>query len=233
LRAAFRRGNLLRLSALFLLVGLVWGCSPHASRVAYDSMQNLTSLKVVVLPFRQIFPEDLEKGAVESPLSGAIFDAARPVGLPEALLEADFLRSLDNMGSGVSVVSGDEASQVFRRIASSSLKTSLRDALGQTGRELGADTVVVGYLYRFRELQGESFSAGKPASVAFEIVMLKADDGRIVWRGIFDRTQKSLMENIFQANAFFKGHGKWLSAEKLLSQGLDEVMQTFPLVTPR
>jgi hypothetical protein len=88
--------------------------------------------------------------------------------------------------------------------------------------------VVAGYLYRFRERKGESFAVEKPASVAFEIVMMRADSEEIVWRGLFDRTQKSLLEDIFQLASFLKGKGRWLKAEELLEDGIEQVMETFP-----
>lgn len=218
---------------LIVFIVLLVGCAPKEPYVLDDSLKNISSLKVAVLPFLPIFPEDLTRGAVESPLTGAIFDAARPSGAPESELEKEFLQHLDKMRPGVTCISGEETSLVFRRISSSSLKSSLRQALCETGRELGADTVIVGYLYRFRELRGESFSAERPASVAFEIVMLTTGDGRVVWRGIFDHSQKSLMENIFQLSSFYKGHGRWMTARKLASQGLEEVMKTFPQVHPK
>lgn len=227
------KGFLSVVFSMVVFIVLLAGCAPKEPYVLDDSLKDIPSLRVAVLPFLQIFPEDLAKGAVESPLTGAVFDAARPSGAPENELEKEFLQYLNNMRPGVTFVSGDETSVVFRRISSSSMKNSLRQTLCETGRELGADVVIVGYLYRFRELRGESFSAESPASVAFEIVMLAVSDGRVVWRGIFDRTQKSLMEDIFQLSSFYKGHGRWMTARKLASQGLEEVMKTFPQAHPK
>jgi hypothetical protein len=212
------------------LLFFVGGCSPAGGRIADTPARHGVSLKIAVLPFQQIFPEDLRKGAVESPLTGAIFDADESSGRPEGLLEEGFLKHLEKNRPDLAVLAGERVAAVFRNVSSSSLKKSLRQALLETAQELGADLVVVGYLYRFRERQGESFSAEKPASVAFEIVMLKADGGTVVWRGLFDRTQRSLMEDIFQISSFLQGKGRWMKAEELAAQGLAEVMVTFPLL---
>ena len=67
-----------------------------------------------------------------------------------------------------------------------------------------------------------------PASVAFEIHLIKTIDGSTIWRGVFDKTQKSLMEDVFQISSFFKGGGKWLTARQLSKQGMDEIFETFP-----
>ena len=186
------------------------------------------SLRLAILPFQSIFPADLQKGSVESPLTGAIFDAVKPSGNPEGALEEEFLEYLGKNRPDLTVIAGERVAAVFRNVSTSSMKISLRSALMETGKQLGADLAVVGYLYRFRELQGESFSAEKPASVAFEIVVLRTDNGADVWRGIFDRTQRSLLENLFQFSSFYHGKGRWLKAGELARQGLEEVMKSFP-----
>lgn len=113
-------------------------------------------------------------------------------------------------------------------MSSLSLKMSPRQALCETGRELGADLVVAGYVYRFRERIGESFAVEEPASVAFEIVMLRVETEELAWRAVFDYTQKSLLEDLFQLPFFLKGKGRWLKAEELLEDGIGQVIETFP-----
>ncbi|MCK7507368.1 MAG: hypothetical protein MZV70_27215 [Desulfobacterales bacterium] len=87
--------------------------------------------------------------------------------------------------------------------------------------------LAVGYVYRYRERVGYDYSAERPASVAFEIHLISAKDGSTLWRGIFDKTQKSLMEDVFQVSSFFKGGAKWLTARELTKLGVDEVFSTF------
>jgi hypothetical protein len=87
---------------------------------------------------------------------------------------------------------------------------------------------VLGYLYRFRERKGESFAVEQPASVAFEIHLIRVEDGALVWRGAFDRTQGSLMEDLLQISSFYREKGRWVTAEELAAGGLKEVLKTFP-----
>jgi len=75
---------------------------------------------------------------------------------------------------------------------------------------------------------GYDYSVERPAAVAFEIHLIAVGDGRILWRGIFDKTQKSLMEDVFQASSFFKGGAKWLTARQLTKLGVDDIFKTFP-----
>ena len=93
---------------------------------------------------------------------------------------------------------------------------------------MGADILALGYIYRYTERVGYDYSSEHPASVAFEIHLIKAIDGSTIWRGVFDKTQKSLMEDVFQASSFFKGGGKWLTARQLSKQGMDEIFETLP-----
>jgi hypothetical protein len=207
---------------------LLGGCFHTGQPSGDDSVFGGSLSRIAVIPFQQIFPEDLTDGAVESPLTGLFFKSLKPLGSPECILETGFLKHLEKSRPELKVVAGERAAAVFRNVSSLSWKRSLRETLCETGRELGADLVVAGYLYRFRERKGESFAVEKPASVAFEIVMLRVDNGGVVWRGIFDRTQKSLLEDIFQFVSFLKGKGRWLKAEDLLEEGIGKVMETFP-----
>ena len=97
----------------------------------------------------------------------------------------------------------------------------------KVGSKLHADVLAVGYVYRYRERVGYEYSAERPASVAFEIHLISTKDGSTLWRGIFDKTQKSLMEDVFQASSFFRGGAKWLNARELTKLGVDEVFSTF------
>ena len=92
---------------------------------------------------------------------------------------------------------------------------------------MDADLIAVGYVFRYVERIGYDYSVEKPASVAFEINFVNPKDGSTVWRGVFDKTQKSLMEDVFQIASFYKGGGKWLTARELTKQGMNQAFKTF------
>ena len=128
----------------------------------------------------------------------------------------------------VQIIPLEKVTSVYHRVAAEALKKPLLAVLKKAGAELKADVIVVGYVYRYTERVGYDFSAEHPASVAFEIHLLNVKDGSTIWRGVFDKTQKSLMEDVYQASSFFKGGGKWLTASQLAKQGIDEIFKTFP-----
>ncbi len=119
---------------------------------------------------------------------------------------------------------------IFRRVSASSLKAPLKKVLREVGSELDVPAVVVGHLYRFRERKGVAYTVEQPASVAFDLHMVRVSDGVIVWRGQFDKTQGSLMENLLQIAAFVREKGRWVTAEELAEEGMEEVLQTFPIL---
>ncbi len=217
-----------RVLPILFLFFLQAGCSQTGLYTSGDFVIESTSDRIVVAPFRQIFPENVKGGAVESPVTGQFFESVKPLGSPEWILETDFLTRLEKKRPGLRFVAKERVAEVFRRMSSLSLKMSPRQALCETGRELGADLVVAGYVYRFRERIGESFAVEEPASVAFEIVMLRVETEELAWRAVFDYTQKSLLEDLFQLPFFLKGKGRWLKAEELLEDGIGQVIETFP-----
>ena len=180
--------------------------------------------RIAVLPFQQVVPEDLFSGAVRCPLCGTIFSGAKTVGSPEMVVESLFLEQLEKRKPKFSVISGERVAGIHRQVVSTvSLKTPLQRILSDVGRELGAEGIVTGYVYRFREREGEPFAVNKPASVAFEIHLTRVEDGALVWKDAYDRTQRSLMEDLFQASSW-----KWITAEELAAEGMQQVLKTFP-----
>ena len=183
--------------------------------------------RIAVLPFQQIVPEDLHSGAVRCPLRD---DLQRRKGRPEP----------GNGGRGpLSGTTGKKQTEIqhhcrgacrrglptgFRGVPQNPLRQILRDV----GSELGAEGIVTGYVYRFRERKGEPFAVEQPASVAFEIHLHRVEDGVLVWRGAFDRTQSSLMEDLLQILFFYREKGRWVTAEELAEEGLEKVLKTFP-----
>ena len=184
--------------------------------------------RIAVIPFQQIIPEDLDRGVVRCPLCGTIFNAAKAAGSPETVIEERLLEYLKESNPKLSIIAGERVAGAYRRISTASLKDPLRQVLRDVGSELGAEGIVVGYLYRFRERKGESFAVEQPASVAFEIHLVRVEDGALVWRGAFDRTQGALMENLLQVASFFREKGRWVTAEELAAGGMKEVLKSFP-----
>jgi hypothetical protein len=216
------------LLAVCILLFLVSGCHYRGSAEIPAPEGGMVFQRIAVVPFRQVSPEERLGGAVRCPLCGAMFEAGPTAGSPETAVEALFLKQMQQGAPKVGIIAGDRAAGVFRRVSSVSLREPLRKVLREVGSELGAEGVVSGTVYRFRERKGGAYAVDQPASVAFEIHLLRVSDGALVWRGTFDRTQTSLMEDLLQAASFYRGGGRWLTAEELAAEGMEQVLKSFP-----
>jgi hypothetical protein len=98
----------------------------------------------------------------------------------------------------------------------------------QIAKELDVDFILVGYLFRFEERIGSRIGVERPASVGFDVHLLRLRDGKRVWDGKFDETQKPLSENILKLGAFFRRQASWLTAEELANVGMDEMLKKLP-----
>jgi len=96
------------------------------------------------------------------------------------------------------------------------------------GKELNADFIFIGFLFRFEERIGSSMGVEKPASVGFDFHFFRLKDGVEVWRGKFDETQRPLSENLFKLGSFLRRKAHWLTAEELASVGIDEIFKKLP-----
>jgi hypothetical protein len=96
------------------------------------------------------------------------------------------------------------------------------------GKELDADFVLLGYLFRFEQRIGSPMGVDKPASVGFDLHLVRVRDGKIAWTGKFDETQKPLSDNLLKIGSFFRRGAKWLTAEELASAGIGETLTGLP-----
>ena len=97
------------------------------------------------------------------------------------------------------------------------------------GKAVSADVALTGFIYRIHEREGSDYSAASPASVAFDVYLINVKDGSFLWKKRFDRTQKSLSENLLEFKSFLKFKGKWVDADTLAEIGLNEVINSMPL----
>jgi len=113
-------------------------------------------------------------------------------------------------------------------LSKSTGELSEKELILETALSAGAESVIVGRVFRYRERVGTAYSVETPASVAFDILLLRASDGQLLWVGRFNETQKSLFENLFRLRLFIKRGARWLTADELADFGLAEVLDSFP-----
>jgi hypothetical protein len=92
-------------------------------------------------------------------------------------------------------------------------------------KETGADAVLSGVVYRYKERVGESLGAEAPASIAFSVFVLSKNGG-LLFGGAVDKTQKELLGNIADVGYYVKGGLSWWPVERLARFGIDEAAST-------
>jgi len=129
---------------------------------------------------------------------------------------------------GERVMPLNDVTTVFERISKNEDEDTPRDLAQKTGHALGADLIIVGMVWKFKERVGGAMGVESPASVAFAIGLIDVADGRMLWKAAFDKTQRSLSEDIRDARAFFQKGAKWLTANELARYGVNEIFKKFP-----
>ncbi len=187
----------------------------------------VTFKRIAVVPFQSIRQEDADIKTVRCPVCGLVFSTESYPRGSESVVEGLFLDRLKGQ-KAFTLIPPERVGGIYQRVTASLFKADVIPVLEEVGKELEADGIILGYVYRFKERKGYALSVEKPASVAFEIHLIRVSDGAIVWRCIFDKTQTSLMENLLQISTFIKEGGRWVTAKELASEGMNEVLKDFP-----
>jgi len=183
--------------------------------------------KIAVVPFQAITSDNPDTRVVRCPVCGTTFRTCNFAGNPERKIEEFFLKEIES-SEQYSLIPSGYVDSVYKRVSSTSFGKSPLEILTEVGKEVGADGIIAGYLFYYMERKGFDYSVEKPASVTFCVHLIRVKDGGSVWKGVFDKSQSSLMENILNILPFIKGGGKWVTAEELSQEGIKEILKDFP-----
>lgn len=210
-------------------VALLAGCvSKNAGGANTLHRKAVSGLKkVAVVPFQAVTSDDPDIMVVQCPVCGTTFRTCDFAGNPEKKIEEIFLKGIESSGQ-YSLIPSGYVNDVYKRISAALFGKSPPEILIEVGKEIGADGIIAGYLFYYMERKGFYYSVERPASVAFCVHLIRVKDGVSVWKGVFDKTQSSLMENIFDISSFIKSGGKWITAEELSQEGVEEILMDFP-----
>ena len=215
------------LAAAFLLCG---ACHVVKGEAPQEAPPPIPLTRVVVSGFHPSIPPDGDPKIVRSPLTGAVF-MAEPVSRKVARdLTNRLFEKLVERGDYV-LVAPDQAGTVYSKLLSSETVLTDAEIFQRMGRAFSADAVLTGYLYRWREREGTDYAVNRAASVAFDLCLISPLDGTVLWKDAFEKTQKSLSENLFDFRTFLKSKGRWMRAQELAAVGLAELVENLPTGT--
>lgn len=160
----------------------------------------------------------------------APFRAAPRAGAPALPVDATSLvASYVAEGFGTRGVDAIPSSDVAQVLGSAEIGADLRSAIAVARDKFGADALVAGTVYRFRNRDGEAMGSINPSSVGFEVKIYRASDGKLLWSGVFDHTQVALGVNALTAAQYPGGGTRWLSSEELARWGALKLVNEVPL----
>jgi len=181
---------------------------------------------LAILPFLIERIDDPSRGAV-CPLCQGVYKRGNILYGSQRALTQLLQQKMDTLGT-FKILPLEKVEDLFSKADKVQFEIKpLRSAI-ELGKELNADFIFVGYLFRFEERIGSHIGAEKPASVGFDIHLLRMRDGKRVWDGKFDETQQALSENLLKIGSFVRRKASWLTAEELSSVGMDEMLKRFP-----
>lgn len=181
---------------------------------------------LAILPFFVERVEDPTRGAV-CPVCRGVHRSGEIVPGSQNTLTRGIYGKMETVGTFI-VLPLEKVEETFSRLDRKRLETSPVSTSIQMGKELKADFVMVGILFRFEERVGSSLGVEKPASVAFDLHIFRLRDGVRVWDGKFDETQKPLFDNLLQTGSFIRRKAQWLTAAELAEVGMEEMLKKLP-----
>ncbi|QJB57302.1 hypothetical protein [Pseudodesulfovibrio sp. zrk46] len=96
------------------------------------------------------------------------------------------------------------------------------------GKCAQADLLLVPQVTYWRERVGSDYGVETPASVSLEFYLIDVKNERMT-RARYEETQVSLIENLFTAKKYDSRGGKWVTATRLASDGIDEKLMELGL----
>jgi hypothetical protein len=127
------------------------------------------------------------------------------------------------------VIALGEVSRVYQEIPRDDTKDTPRSLAQKAGEALGADLMIVGTVWRYRDRIRDPMGPERGASVAFEMYLIEVPSGRTMWKKRLDETQRPLTEDIRGAKGLIKKGARWLSADELARYWVEEIFKRFPL----
>jgi len=218
-------------SVIFMMMIILGSCQHENSYRKTSLQQGLESAphvrKIVVIGFRPALNPREKPGMIRNPISGAVF-VSEPVP-PSAvhfMNEHLFKQLLEDKIH--EFISPGQAKGVLSTLVSKDLVIGDTEIIQEIGKAFSADAVLIGYLYRWRERIGTDYAIDRPASVAFDLNLIQSGNGAILWSEGFDKSQRSLSENLLDMDAFIYGGGKWMTVDRLADFGLTMMLKKMP-----
>ena len=221
------KSMMFRLICWIFILGLNYGCQTRV-HVTETPSEQVKFKKILVLPFIDVTMISGDTRDTRCPVCGRVFITGEVADGAASFLTDESIALLSRHTDYQLVFERLTAGSLAALYSANQTTVAAKKALADKGRGNDTDVVLVGFVYRFRERLGTGYGVESPASVAFDMHLIRVADSRTIWSAHFDETQKSLGDNLFQLGSFLSRGGRWVTAEELATSGLEEIFEKFP-----
>jgi len=188
---------------IFLLTGIL--CLPGCTKnilVKENVLSTSGKEKILIFPFKNMAAVYGENVNSRCPICGKVF------------MTGEVAEDADNMLAEQLFILLKDRKDI-QLIPASQSQGVISDLLSEDQKSLS-------------ERVGGKYSVDLPASVAFDMHLIRVADGRLLWNEHFDETQRPLSENLFQLGSFLQRKARWITANEMAVSGLKDILKTFP-----
>ena len=213
---------------VFIFTGIMFFSACGGDNIVKEKSPNLSGLeKILILPFKDMASVFGESVNGRCPVCGKVFTTGEVAESAAGMLTEHLFILLKDR-KDIELIPSSQAQGVMSGLLAGSKKMlQERNLQLEIGRALNADAIFAGYIYRFRERVGGEYSVDFPASVAFDIHLIRVEDGRVLWSAHLDETQKPLSDDLFRLGLFIRRKAKWITAKEMAISGLEDMFEDF------
>lgn len=204
---------------------LLWSCGGSGSLYTRTTAPEVAFQKIAVIPYSIVRPP-LGEVMVSSPITGDMFRTG-PVAPGAEDVMTDLLMQQLGSNPKYHLVRRPTVADAIEDILSREHAERTRDQIIKMGQQFDSDGILIGFIYTFRERVGKAYSVETPASVSFDLYLLKADTGQLMWKAGFTRTQQPVVSNVLSLEDY-SGGLRWLTAAQLAEVGFKKMFEKFP-----
>ncbi len=208
---------------IFIVLSIVFLFACSHKNVKKSEVNVKKPTKVYVAPFKYLKSSmkfsnldiKIEKNMIKYSYNNELLD------LIVRDLAQKFYIKLKNLRKDYKPVSIDDVENVFQVPVN---KVSYEDI----AERFNVDYIIQGYVIKFIERQGNSFSVNVPAEVQFIIIMKDIRTNKVLWYKQYHEKQESLSSNLLYFYKFFKRKGKWVSVLELTESAFNKIILELP-----
>lgn len=217
------------LAAVMIAGSLLIGCTPRrVSTLSHPGLSRARLEKIGVMPFFKGRHPTNVRQTLNCNLCQLAFNPAS-VAIGAEMTLTRYVQEAATSRHGEKVAPQAEVMRAYEGLGIDEARDTPMSLTKQVGEKVGANLMILGTVWRYRERIGGPAGSTHPASVAFDLYLIDVPSGELLWLGNFDETQRALSENIWDVGAFFKRGAKWLTANELARYGVREVFKELPL----